>query len=531
MFTRIGIELSPAACRIVEVESGPAWRRDTRVRSFAVLPPSGPQTLAALASFRRRRTAVVVWGAASGHRQVVVRPGSYEAMRGEAIAALTAAGVATRGMLVDIAPAAPPRDATRRSVVVALASASAVRSAMQPLVDAGIRARTVMTPAIALSALMRSRRDRSDPGAIEAFVALDETATSIALIRNGSLIVTRGLPWGYIDARQPRRREDIASRLADELAEFFLAAGGSTASVRQVSICGGLPELRSMTVPLMERLDLEVEPLDSLFGIDATQLPRGVSGFQDRIAELRVAWAAAADWPAPLNLLRARHRHRSRIALSRAAVVAGMAAGWGIGWRVAGSPWWQSTAPTPMARTAMPAGRPATATPRYASLPLSTSAPALAPASAPTTVTAPPPRRRAPSPPPPVEPPPRVRELLASPPPVVRAEPVVSLPRPALLTSASAPMRAARAAESAPRAVAALRPAAASVGETPKAFDAVLGTILYSSERRLAIIDGHIVGLGDEVRGARVVEIGPASVLLRDGEGRLRRLTLGAPVR
>lgn len=62
-------------------------------------------------------------------------------------------------------------------------------------------------------------------------------------------------------------------------------------------------------------------------------------------------------------------------------------------------------------------------------------------------------------------------------------------------------------------------------------FDAVLGTILYSAERRLAIVDGHIVGLGDEVRGARVVDIDANSVLLRDGSGRSRRLTLGANVR
>jgi hypothetical protein len=59
-------------------------------------------------------------------------------------------------------------------------------------------------------------------------------------------------------------------------------------------------------------------------------------------------------------------------------------------------------------------------------------------------------------------------------------------------------------------------------------FDAVLGTILYSADRKLAIIDNRIVGVGDEVRGARVVEITAATVSLRDGQGRLRRLALGA---
>jgi hypothetical protein len=59
-------------------------------------------------------------------------------------------------------------------------------------------------------------------------------------------------------------------------------------------------------------------------------------------------------------------------------------------------------------------------------------------------------------------------------------------------------------------------------------FDAVLGTILYSADRKLAIIDNRIVGVGDEVRGARVVEITAGGVLLRDGVGRLRRLGLDA---
>jgi hypothetical protein len=59
-------------------------------------------------------------------------------------------------------------------------------------------------------------------------------------------------------------------------------------------------------------------------------------------------------------------------------------------------------------------------------------------------------------------------------------------------------------------------------------FDAVLGTILYSPDRKLAIIDDRIVGVGDEVRGARVTEITASAVLLRDAQGRLRRLSLSA---
>jgi hypothetical protein len=57
-------------------------------------------------------------------------------------------------------------------------------------------------------------------------------------------------------------------------------------------------------------------------------------------------------------------------------------------------------------------------------------------------------------------------------------------------------------------------------------FDAVLGTILYSPDRKLAIVDGRIVGIGDGVKGAQIVDITQGMVLLRDEKGRLRSLTL-----
>jgi hypothetical protein len=55
----------------------------------------------------------------------------------------------------------------------------------------------------------------------------------------------------------------------------------------------------------------------------------------------------------------------------------------------------------------------------------------------------------------------------------------------------------------------------------------VLETILYSPDRRLAIVDGRIIAVGDLVKGSRVVEITPSTVLLRDTQGRLRLLTMG----
>ena len=76
--------------------------------------------------------------------------------------------------------------------------------------------------------------------------------------------------------------------------------------------------------------------------------------------------------------------------------------------------------------------------------------------------------------------------------------------------------------------MAAVRARPAPAPEIALPFDAALGTILYSADRRLAIVDGKIVGIGDVIRDARVIDITPGAVLLRDAQGRLRRLALGA---
>ena len=213
MGTRVGIELSPVACRLVELEgpeSVPGQPPATRVRSYAVLPPSGPETDQRFASIGRRPVAVVVWGVRSDHRQVVVSNGSYEKMRTEALASARAAGVDTRGTIADIASAATAiKGANRQPVVLALASADAVSAAIRPLIDAGVRIRSVITPADALLGLARSRQAFAVPGGIEAYVALDATATCVALVRDGSLLSARELPWGYQrwSRRAGRRRK------------------------------------------------------------------------------------------------------------------------------------------------------------------------------------------------------------------------------------------------------------------------------------------------------------------------------------
>jgi hypothetical protein len=438
-------------------------------------------------------------------------------MRAEALAALKEVGVPVRARLSDIMPVSVPVHGTRRrAVLLASADGASIDAALAPLVNAEIRIGSLLTPAAALLSLARLRRtiDHSEASTgDEAYVVLEENAGCAALIRGGSLLASRALPWGYVDESRGRRvlrpRQEIATRLAGDLVEFASTARLDPAGLAQISVCGALPELRSMAAQLVERLDVEVEPHDTLFGIDPTGGAAGTDLFSERIAELRLAWAAAADSRPALDLLRARRSREVRRSLSRAAVVAGVAVGLGVGWLVQTR--WGPVMPRPRAAAPPPPTfeqAPAFSPERPAPPPLaatpgtipsdSVAAPEAAIAASTPVPVAPPPLEevQAPAPVPPLEPPQALK----------RADPAPTVP----------PVNRVPAARPAPP------------PEVPLPFEASLATILFGPERRLAIVDGRIVGEGDEIRGARVVEITQNAVLLRDAQGRLRRLTGGA---
>src|SRR5581483_3637974 len=124
--------------------------------------------------------------------------------------------------------------------------------------------------------------------------------------------------------------------------------------------------------------------------------------------------------------------------------------------------------------------------------------------------------------PPPSAPLPQQNEPKPPPPARVVAEPAVTPRPPAVETRAPAPVQPRPVIPPVPKTSRPVEPKQ----EPVTAFDADLSTILYASDRKLAIVDGRIVGVGDTVRGARIVEITPTTVMLRDGQGKLRRLAL-----
>jgi len=528
MADRVGIEISPSACRIVQVDRArKGGDVGTVVRSYAVTPSADAATLAL---YKGLSAAVVIWGLQNDHRQAVVTVGSYARMRREAVSAARQAGVDTKQMLADIAPISAANDGRRRRpVVIALARTSDVATALKPLTSMGVRVKSVVTPAIALMSLSRLRHRLLAAGMAEAYVALEQTTTAIALVRDGALIAARELPWGFQDAQgRPGPRDDVAGRLSAAIRGFLDDCGAAPSAVAQVCVCGGMPELRNMTLGVMEQLDIEVEPLDSLFGIDEGRLP--AEDFRERAADMRLAWAAAADWDAPINFLRERRRRRVKSVLTRAAIVAGVATGLGIAWQ---SALFLPDKPAPPAKAARPAAPPPTALARPAPVPVTPPPAALpkpeAPAVAVPKTEAPraalPPPAASPAPlpvtPVPARPAPVVVQPRVAPPPVAAAPPsravVVEPPPPRVV--AQKPPEPEPPRRTPPRQV---QPAP----EVPIPFQGALGTILYGADRKLAIVDGRIIQVGDEVRGARVVEITPNSVLFRDRQGKLRRLGL-----
>ena len=274
---------------------------------------SGPETDA---SSGRCGTAaaVVVWNAeATIDRSSCPRLVRIDAR--EAIGAL-AAWLETRGVWSISRRRPDGGSCERRPVVVALAS-EIDRPRLQPLLAAGIR-----------------RADGDDAGGGARFAG----AAAPRLLdagRTGS--VRRARRTGDLHRAHARRRADrgprsrvgicrrvrLGPRAAGPrghrrrgswraISDFGAATGGAPGDIKHVCVCGGHPELRSMTAPLMEQLDIEFEPLDSLFGIDAARLPEPADEFRERGAELRLAWAAAADSPPTINLLRARNRQASK---------------------------------------------------------------------------------------------------------------------------------------------------------------------------------------------------------------------------
>lgn len=71
-----------------------------------------------------------------------------------------------------------------------------------------------------------------------------------------------------------------------------------------------------------------------------------------------------------------------------------------------------------------------------------------------------------------------------------------------------------------------LPPPAAAPPAVVEAPEPVVDAILFSPERRLAIVNGRSVGIGDRIDGSIIVDITRDAILVRDDHGVVRQLTL-----
>ncbi|HET7697138.1 MAG TPA: hypothetical protein VFK57_15610 [Vicinamibacterales bacterium] len=382
-------------------------------------------------------------------------------------------------------------------------------AALAPLIAAGFRVERVVTPCNALGALARLKPAR--PGGAACWVAINTAGVAIVAIRPGQQIYARSFGWDSsvgATGSQARmlQRYSLVAYLSPEIKRALAAAGAIGSPVSAVVTCGNLPDLRALTMPLIEELDVEVETLDSLDGLQIG------TGTPERLTEL-----AAAIRLASAGVMARRSRpwddskriaaHRTAVLMRAAALVALLAGG-------GGAYLWFARLPAPPASSssaAVPAEARSvqTAAPRPADPPAATSGRAAPPRTDPA-----PPRRE------------------ALPPQVARPTPAAPRADPAPRSPVEPPRRAEStpAQEEPPRLGAEPRYRPGEPEAPPPVAKEPLPrvtAILFSQDRRFATIDdGRVVGVGDRIGGRVVVAIDERTVTLREPSGARVRIRL-----
>ena len=443
----------------------------------------------------------------------------------------------------------------------------AVKPRLAPLEGAGFHVERVVSPCNALAALARLKTSRGENATC--WLAVNRGGVAIVVVRPGKQLYSHSFTWDWTlgntgsQARLLQRYSLVAS-LAPEVKRAMSIARQHGTPVDAIVTCGNLPDLRSLTMPLIEELDVEVETLDSLDGLVVKK--DAADRLTDLAPAIRLACAGAATRSSrPWDSSRKWKSRAERALLYAATVVAVAAAGyaWYVWTHRAAPPPFENRAPTPAPppaqsprtqTSAQPPRTQPTVQPRPVEAPTSgstrpspedvrlqppkpqPSAPAPKPSSssravnppqAPASQTSPPRTAPAPSSPPPrtsplprtpVDAPPRTPPALNTPA-VAADKPPARPAQPAVRTTAEQPGRA--------------EPAAPPAPLPPRLSDPVprVATILVSGDRRYATVDdGQIVGIGDILGRRTVVAIDERSVVFQEPSGLQIRVGLGGRV-
>ena len=394
----------------------------------------------------------------------------------------------------------------RRAVVVSWGFAEPLddgfaRAAVQFVEDAGFTIESVLSPPQALARVADTRRRLGSPQAT-VWTALNTDAVAIAILAGRELLFTRTFRWSFkhgltATRAQLLQRYSLVAHLAPELRHAIeIVRASYDVVVDGVVTCGNLPDLRSLTMPLIEELELEVETLDGIDGLRAS----GRVG-PDRLLEaapaIRLACTAALtstpQGQAPLlNGVTFMQEEPSAFVRVGAAVALIGALIWGA---VSFRPLWHG-APVKLPETAA----------RYS----------VAPPAQPKAETATPERAEGPVPEPkndstPVSTVLSVHPEGTTPPP----PPTADGRSPSLSTSTSSSAGQQRTARSDHRQPVPL------AEPLPR-----VDSILIDQERRLAVIDGAVISVGEAVGRRTVAGIERDAVLLREPSGLIVRASV-----
>ena len=130
------------------------------------------------------------------------------------------------------------------------------------------------------------------------------------MLAGWSVALSRTFGWSYdpdvMGTRaQLLQRYSLVAHLGPEIRRAIAAVcAASGETVTTVITCGDLPELRSLTMPLIEELDLEVETLDSTEGLRAVGKAR-LERFAESAPAIRLACAAALSPGTPARAVAA----------------------------------------------------------------------------------------------------------------------------------------------------------------------------------------------------------------------------------
>ena len=357
---------------------------------------------------------------------------------------------------------------------------------LEPLIGAGFRIDRAVTPCNALAALARVKRPKTDNPVI--WIAIDRGGVALIAMRTGELLYSHAFDWdssvGAIGSQAHLlQRYSLVSFLAPQIRRAMTIVQEKGGRVDGIVTCGTLNELRSLTMPLTEELDIEVETLDSTEGLTA----RGIT--DDRLAEMavavRIACAGAIARPtrtgAPVVDVT---RQSSALRIAALALLGLLVAI--VAWLVVS----RLMAPKPE--------------PPHVSVGVAPPERSPAPVATPARPDAAPPAAEPPSPTP-------------------TAGRVVQ-PRP---QTPVIPPKAPAGRGNTPPLLSRARRADTARAEPLKDPLPIVNTILVSPTRRFATIDGQIVAIGDKVGQRIIVGIEPHFVVFREPSGAQIRVGLG----